>query len=191
MKPMIDPRPPDASPSDPELVESIRGGDMSALGKLFDRYAEDVRRVASRMCASSDVDDIVQATFLDVLKASVRYDGRESARSWMLGLTIIQVRRHRRVLARLAQRLGTWAKEAVPTQRSPETDAADREHAERFERAYGALSDKKREVVVLVAIEGLSGDEAASLLNIPVATVWTRLHHARNELAHAVFGGER
>ena len=49
--------------------------------------------------------------------------------------------------------------------------------------ALASLSEKKREVVVLVTIEGMSGEEVAALLGIPVATVWTRLHHARREMS--------
>ncbi len=65
-----------------------------------------------------------------------------------------------------------------------------RQRAEKMSRALAALSPKKREVIVLVTIEGLSGEEVASLLAIPVATVWTRLHHARRELSLAVFEEE-
>jgi RNA polymerase sigma-70 factor (ECF subfamily) len=53
-------------------------------------------------------------------------------------------------------------------------------------RALFELSPKKREVFVLVALEGLSGEEVATTLGIPVNTVWTRLHHARSELRHAL-----
>ena len=44
------------------------------------------------------------------------------------------------------------------------------------------LSEDKRLVLLLIELEGLSGDDVASTLGIPVATVWTRLHYARVEL---------
>ncbi len=44
------------------------------------------------------------------------------------------------------------------------------------------LSDEKRLVLLLIELEGLSGDDVARTLGIPVATVWTRLHYARAEL---------
>ena len=50
------------------------------------------------------------------------------------------------------------------------------------ERALSKLSQKKREVLVLFELEGLSGDEIAVALGCPVPTVFTRLHHARKEL---------
>jgi RNA polymerase sigma-70 factor (ECF subfamily) len=45
------------------------------------------------------------------------------------------------------------------------------------------LSEKRRSTFILFEIEGYSGEEIAALENVPVATVWTRLHHARRELA--------
>ncbi|MBS2014817.1 MAG: RNA polymerase sigma factor [Deltaproteobacteria bacterium] len=176
---------------DPEIVARIAKGDTSALGVLFDRYDRDVRRVVSRLgISAADVDDVVQATFLDVLRASAGYDGRENARPWLIGLAVMQVRRHRRSLARIAARVTAWAREPSPHPTTPEEETAVSQAAMRARRALDALSPKKREVLVLVTIEGLSGEEAAKLLGIPVATVWTRLHHARNEIMAAAFEEE-
>ena len=43
------------------------------------------------------------------------------------------------------------------------------------------MSPKKREVFALFELEGLSGEEIAARIGVPVNTVWTRLHHARRE----------
>lgn len=181
----------EVGPGDPELVSRIAGGETSALGLLYDRYDTDVRRIVHRLgVRSSDVDDVVQATFLDVLRAAAGYDGRQNARPWLIGLAVMQVRRHRRSLARVAARITAWAREPLPRPSTPEEATATNEAAERARIALDALSAKKREVIVLVSIEGLSGEEAAALLGVPVATVWTRLHHARKEIFAAVFEEE-
>jgi RNA polymerase sigma-70 factor, ECF subfamily len=177
--------------SDGEIIARIKSGEVGALGILFDRHDGDVRRVVARLGVQrSDVDDIVQATFLDVLRAAASYDGRDNAKPWLIGLAVMQVRRHRRSLSRMAARLATWALEPSARTTTPEESAGASETAERARRALDALSSKKREVVVLVMIEGLAGEEAALQLGIPVATVWTRLHHARSELNAAVFEEE-
>jgi RNA polymerase sigma-70 factor (ECF subfamily) len=44
------------------------------------------------------------------------------------------------------------------------------------------MGAKKREALVLFELEGLSGQEIALALGVPLKTVWTRLHHARREL---------
>jgi RNA polymerase sigma factor (sigma-70 family) len=183
------PRTTDAT--DAEILARIHGGEIGALGALYDRYDGDARRVVARLgVPSSDVDDVVQLTFLDVLGAAARYDGRESARSWLLGLAVMQVRRRRRSFARVLAKAVAWGREPSPSPPTPEESSATSQRAERVRRALEALSPKKREVLVLVTIEGLSGEEVARLLEIPVATVWTRLHHARRELSARVFEEE-
>jgi RNA polymerase sigma-70 factor (ECF subfamily) len=174
--------------SDAQIIARIHDGDVGALGLLFDRHDRDVRRLIARLgVRAPDVDDLVQATFLEVLRAARSYDGRSDARPWLLGLAVTQVRRHRRSLSRLAARAASWALQPRKTPTTPEESATTSELAARAQRALARMSAKKREVVVLVTIEGLSGEQAAELLGIPVATVWTRLHHARRELNEAVF----
>jgi RNA polymerase sigma-70 factor (ECF subfamily) len=177
--------------SDAELIARVRAGETSALGALFDRHHRDVRRVIARLGVSAaDVEDVLQATFLAVMRASTSYDGRASAKPWLIGLAVMHVRRHRRSLSRLAARFRAWAREPASQPTTPEEEATTHERVERTRRALDALSTKKREVIVLVTVEGLSGEEAAAILGVPVATVWTRLHHARRELEAAVFEEE-
>lgn len=171
--------------TDPRLFERMRDGDMGALGILFDRYARDVRRVISRLgIAPADVDDLVQQTFLEAMRAASQYDGRGDAKPWLAGIAVIMVRRHRRSLGRLVKRLAAWAQEPATEARGPTpNEMYERsEMARRAEQALTKLSAKKKEVFVLVALEGLSGEQVATALSIPVATVWTRLHHARLDL---------
>lgn len=171
--------------TDARIFERMRDGDMGALGILFDRYARDVRRVVSRLGVSSaDVDDLVQLTFLEAMRAADQYDGRAVAKPWLAGIAVIMVRRHRRSLGRLLRRLTEWGKD--PDAEKQETNQADafetHEMAHKAEQALAKLSPKKREVFILVVLEGLPGEQVAAALSIPVATVWTRLHHARLDL---------
>lgn len=178
--------------SDAELIAAIVSGDLEALGVLFDRHEGEVRRYLGRLGVSaSDADDLVQATFLAVVGAGQNFDSAQSARSWLLGVATMMVRRHRRSLARALARLVAWSRVPRPSS-SPGPDEAyeSDEAARRFQRAFEALSPKKREAFALVVLEGLSGEEAAAALGIPINTVWTRLHHARRELRGALEGGE-
>lgn len=171
--------------TDPRLLERMRDGDMGALGTLFDRYAPDMRRVISRLgVANADVDDLVQLTFLEAMRGAEQYDGRANAKPWLAGIAVMMVRRHRRSLGRFVQRIAEWAREPSGEQQTatPAEAYETNEMARRAERALAKLSDKKREVFILVALEGLPGEQVATALSIPVATVWTRLHHARLDL---------
>lgn len=178
-------RMPLAAPPDDQLLRAIADGDLEALGALFDRYAPEVRRYLLRISMSAvDVDDLVQATFLEVMRAAQRFDAREPARPWLYGIALVMLRRHRRSVGRAFARMGAWASSSrdQPSPATPDEHLEGREAARRFERALSRLSPKKREAFVLVTLEGFSGEEAARALGIPVKTLWTRLHHARREL---------
>jgi RNA polymerase sigma factor (sigma-70 family) len=176
-----------ADAGDPEILARIASGDSHALGALFDRHAEAVRRLVFRLgVRAGEIDDLVQVTFLDVLRIAAAYDGRPDARPWLLAMATMRVRRHRRSFARLTDRLARFGREPRDDVRTPERDAGDRERASRAMGALERLSEKKREVFVLVALEGLTCELVAERLEIPVGTVWTRLHHARAELRAAL-----
>lgn len=176
-----------AGAADPEILAMVAGGDVTALGVLYDRYASDVRRVLVRLGANEgDLDDLVQETFLEVVRCAKNYDGRANAKPWLIGLAINQVRRHRRSLGVILRNLSAFAREPSPPSASPEEDLAGARAAHDAKRALDKLSAKKREVFALVVLENMSGEEAARVLGIPVATVWTRLHHARRELRAAL-----
>ena len=119
--------------------------------------------------------------------ASARY----SARAWIMGIAAIHVRRHRRSVARLFRAVAAHVFEARrPDVRTSDDLYESEESQARFRKALEKLSDKKREVFVMVAMEGASGEDAAAAFGIPVATVWTRLHHARKEIRATLAEGE-
>ena len=69
---------------------------------------------------------------------------------------------------------------------SPEGIASATEELHRFDRALLRLSPKQRVVVLMVDAEGLSGEEVAQALGLPLGTVWTRLHYGRARLRDAL-----
>jgi len=173
-----------AAASDPELLARIHEGDLDALGVIYERYQHDVRRFLHRMgVPPEDLDDLVQQSFLELIRASRNFDGRCSARAWLIGVSATMARRRRRSIARAAARFSAWVNVRTGARvDTPEEDFEGREVEWRLRTALDKLSPKKREVFVMVTLEGASGDEAAVALDVPINTVWTRLHHARQEL---------
>lgn len=173
---------------DPEIMRELAGGEIGALGELYDRYHEPVRRFVARATSDADdVDDLVQATFLAAAKSAGRYDGRPSCRPWLIGIAAQLLRRRRqsfgRFLAVLSSLRATRATSVDP--RRALQARSD------VERALVGISAAKRITLLMAEVEGLSCAEIAAALGIPVGTVWTRLHAARRELRRALDEGEK
>ncbi len=176
--------------TDPELMAALAGGELGALGVLYDRYHDDVRQFARRACArEADVDDVVHDAFLTASRAAPSYDGRPCARPFLVGVAAQLVRQRRRVWARWSEVLESFvSSQTEAPERTPEDHAETAETAEHIERALARLTEEKRLVILLFEREGLSGEEVAVALGIPVGTVWTRLYHARADLRRALRG---
>lgn len=167
--------------TDAELLTAIDGGDISALGVLFDRYHARVRRAVGRAgMARADADDVVQATFLELRKIARSFDGRTSAGAWICGVAIRLAARRRRSFVRMLGTLASFGRISPSVDLvDPETTAGDREELARFRDALAELAPKKRDVFLLVEVEGMTAEDAARSLGIPAATARTRLFHAR------------
>jgi RNA polymerase sigma-70 factor (ECF subfamily) len=168
---------------DPDIMRQLAGGEIGALGELYDRYHEPVRRFVARATSDADdVDDLVHATFLAAAKSAGRYDGRPSCRPWLIGIAAQLLRRRRqsfgRFLAVLSSLRATRATSADP--RRALQARSD------VEGALARISAAKRITLLMAEVEGLSCAEIAAALGIPIGTVWTRLHAARRELRRAL-----
>ncbi len=165
---------------DGSLLARVAAGEIHALGSLYDAYAPMLLRFVRRLGAGPDAEDVVQTVFLRVVRLAANFDANaSSARSWLFTIAVRIVQERRRALRRLAAAMRSLAqqKSASSTTEAPSTSD--------LERCLQGLSLAKRTVVVLADIEGFSCDEIATMLQIPVGTVWTRLHHARRELRAA------
>lgn len=170
---------PRARSHDAELMARLADGDIGALGELYDQHQASIRRFLTRATAGADdVDDLVHTTFLTAAKSAARYDGRAACRPWLIGIAVRLLRRRRHALARW---LGVASALATLGRPSIEPDSAVGMRGD-VERALGRLTQQKRITLLLAEVEGLSGPEIAAALEIPIGTVWTRLHSARREL---------
>lgn len=177
--------------ADADLLAAIARDDLGALGEIYDRHHQAVRRVIQRvLCDSAEVDDLVHTTFLKLPKLASAFHGDASARAWLCGIGVRVALRHRRSVGRLLRVLDVFSRTATtssPT--APDAALAASEELRIFDRALAKLAEKKRATFVLIEIEGMSAEDAASALEIPVATVRTRLFHAKAELREAMKRG--
>jgi RNA polymerase sigma factor (sigma-70 family) len=164
-------------PTDATVLARVAQGDVAALGILYDRYAVALLSFARRV-DRHEAEDIVQTVFLRVLRLAASFNPTAtSARPWLYAITARVAQERRRALKRRAAAL---LRMAVRPARNSEGSSFDARTD--MERGLLGLSVAKRTVLVLAEVEGFSGEEIADMLGIPLGTVWTRLHHARNEL---------
>ncbi len=170
--------------SDAAIMERVAHGERSALGELYDRHRAPVCRFLTAATGDAeDVDDLVQATFLEAAKTASRYDGRRSCRPWLIGIAAQLLRRRRRSIMRRFTALAALGKLASrgSASHAPSVDAR-----RDLERALQRLSEAKRVTFLLAEVEHQSCAEIAAALDVPIGTVWTRLHAARAELRRAL-----
>jgi RNA polymerase sigma-70 factor (ECF subfamily) len=164
---------------DPDLLRRLASGDIGALGELYDRYHEPLRRFLTRATSNAeDVDDLVHATFLAAAKSASKYDGRPCCRPWLVGIAVQLLRRRRRSLGRL---VAVWSSLRSMTTGTTDPRAALQARTD-VHQALGRVSEVKRITLLLAEVEGLTCAEIAQVLAVPIGTVWTRLHAARREL---------
>jgi RNA polymerase sigma-70 factor, ECF subfamily len=166
----------DVTVTDAALLARVAAGEVSALGLLYDRHAAGLLRFARRV-APQEAEDLLQTTFLRVAQLAGRFDGRTpSARTWLFAI-MVRIGQER---SRSLRRFGAALKRFAALPRQPVSASIDT--ARDLDRALSQLSQAKRSVILLAEIEGFTCEEIASMLEIPIGTVWTRLHHARREL---------
>lgn len=172
------------SETDAELFAAMSAGNLTALGVLYDRHHQSIRHFVMRASdGSQDAEDIVHDVFLIASRVASTYDDRSGSRPFLLGIAANLIRSLRQKQARWRLALGSLegALSAV-FRRTPEDDASATQQLHILNAGLARLSDEKRLVLVMIEMEDLSGEEVATALRIPVATVWTRLHYARAEL---------
>ncbi len=174
--------------SDAALVASLAIGDTAALGVLFDRHHRGVFAFLSRLAGTDarDLDDLVQATFLEALRSAKRYRGDAPVHRWLFGIEANVVRHHVRSEIR---RKSFTTRLAVQPHRLPTEPGvvAEREQlVQRVRKAVDDLPHKQKVVYVMCELEGVSGVDAAKVLDMREGTVWRLLHQARIALRAAL-----
>jgi RNA polymerase sigma-70 factor (ECF subfamily) len=159
---------------------------VSDLRRLYDEHADFVRRAVIRLGGPrSDVDDLVQDVFMVAMRKSASFEGRSTPRTWLYGIAIKVVAAARR-RARVREIFGMRAEVDGEVSTTPADLFEHKEESTMLYALLDKIAEKKRTVLILYELEGLSGEQIAEVVGCPLKTVWTRLHHARRELAALV-----
>ena len=176
-----------ADPSDAAIIErSVAVPECFA--EIFDRHADGVYRYAARRLGQQAAADVMSEVFLAAFRNRRRYDtGRDDARPWLYGIAINVISQYQRTQRRYTRVLA--AVPGVPATDVVADEVLDRVTAAqlrpRIMRVLAELSERDRELVLLVAWAELSYEQAAQALGIPLGTVRSRLHRIRVKLRRA------
>jgi len=186
--------------SEQELVERLRAGDEDAFAELVRRYHRLMMRVARGYVRSDAVaEEVVQESWLAVLRGIERFEGRSSFKTWLL-----------RIVANRAMTSGARESRSVPVEPSvsgdhfvpegepgagawaspPEPWPEDRLLAEEtravIERAIAELPPTQAAVVTMRDVEGLSSEEVQDALDITAGNQRVLLHRGRQRVRAAL-----
>jgi RNA polymerase sigma-70 factor, ECF subfamily len=175
--------------SDETLIEQIVAGSKPAMQALFARHRTYVYRWLLRFVSNETLaEDLLSEVFLDVWRQAGRFQRRSSVSTWLMSIA-----RHKALSAR-RRRTGAELDEKIEATvadpaNDPEAALQEKDRAEVLRRALIRLSSEHREVIDLVYYHEKSVDEVAHILDVPPATVKTRMFYARKKLAELVRRG--
>jgi RNA polymerase sigma-70 factor (ECF subfamily) len=167
------------------LVGRLRRGEPQAIALAYDQHHVRVRAFARRLVGeAAAAEDLVQEVFVTLPGAIRRFREESSLATFLTALAINHARHHVRAATRRRRALERLAAEPAPPGpvSSPEQRASSQELAAALGRALDRLPLEQRVAFVLLEVEERTSTEAAALLEVPEATVRTRLFHARRKL---------
>nr|WP_286260174.1 sigma-70 family RNA polymerase sigma factor [Streptomyces graminofaciens] len=169
-----------------EWALAARGGDPAAVERFVGALHRDVQRFVAHLCADPQaVDDLAQDTFLRALGSLHRFEGRCSARTWLLSIArraVTDSFRHAASRPRLSD-VPDWR---LAVERSQPHGLPGFDDGIALADLLGALPGERREAFVLTQVLGLSYEDVARLTGCPVGTIRSRVARARATLLESV-----
>lgn len=151
---------------------------LAECGPLAYRVARGVLR------NTADAEDVAQEALLKAYRGFESLRDRNRFRAWLVRISFRLALDRLRASKRREQRDALWSQpEHQPPAPDAEDLAASNEFQAHLDRALDELPEKLRLVLLLAAMEGLTIDEIAAMLGIPVGTVKSRIFLARKQLA--------
>lgn len=148
--------------------------------RLTNLYIDMVYRVALNGCKNKyDADDIVQETFLKLLKCKKQFESDEHVRNWLLRVAVNECN---------SMWNSSWHKKVVLKDEQDEKMVFETQEQSDLYELVMQMSPKYRQVIYLYYFEEFSVREVASILKISETAVQTRLQRARNKLKEQLGG---
>lgn len=162
------------------------------FGSVFDRHAAVILRYLVRRVGPDDAENLLGEVFRIAFERRVTFDlSRPDARPWLYGIATNVLAKHWRGEGRrLRATVRLVARESlVDDVADPVVERLDADSLwARVAHVIGSIPDGERDVLILVAWEGLSYEQVAAALEVPVGTVRSRLNRARRRVRELIAG---
>lgn len=178
--------------SDEQVAAQAVAGDRDAFGELVRRWEGRIYRLAYGMLGGAeDARDATQETFFAAYRNLKNFRGDAQVSSWLHRIAVNQcISRQRRTKTRSETPLPEWEEVQADghlwtrngAHTSPAAATEQNERVAAVQRAVAALPPELREVVVLKEFEGLTFQQIADQLEIPLSTIKSRLYTALKQL---------
>lgn len=183
------------SESDQAIVEAVLAGDQHRFGELVEDYQGKIVNYVYKMLGNyEDAVDVSQEVFLKAYTALDSYKPKYPFAAWLFRIArnaaIDELRRRKGQKVSLDEPLdlgdGSVERQVPDSGPDPETEFLQDEFQGRVEAAVSELPEKYREPLVLRHAGGLAYDAIAEALELPLGTVKTRIHRAREALRESL-----
>lgn len=168
-----------------DLVAACQAGDEVAFQRLYYAHRAEVHRIVYRLLGpTDDLEDVIQDVFLQVHRSIANFRGTAKFSTWLHRVAVNVALQH---LRRKRSTITSHPDDRVGEMPSNEEGASPHERAETQDRlravyqALDNLSPKKRAVLVMHDMQGMSAQKIAEVVGSPVFTIRTRLFYARRE----------
>lgn len=177
--------------SDAQLVTFALDGDSAAFETLFRRYREEIYNLCLQRTFGNreDASDLAQDTFVKVFVNLDRYDPKYTFGQWIYTIarnTFIDYVRRRRDDLPIDSLKGAVPAVASDADETPDQHIMNEQHGLLIERCMASLPEKYRQMAEMRFIRQLSYEEIAEQLGLPIGTVKTQIHRARERLCKLI-----
>lgn len=165
-------------------LSSGRINEDAIIRHLIVRHYAGLHRLVTNILGDADAaEDAVQKTILKVARIIDQYEPHTNFKAWVYRIAFNEARSalaKRKRQQRLQRMLGrTWQQAHAP---SPEAEWIDDERKQLIWAAVQKLKEKHRIPIILRYLEELSASEIAQIVDVPIGTIYSRLHYAHNKL---------
>lgn len=180
--------PPRVVPEEPTVPsEAVPSSDLG-FDEIYNNWYDDVSRWVRAM-GGPDVerDDLVQDVFIVVHRRLPDFDGRNLP-GWLYQIARRRVRDYRRLLwvKNLITRRSPLPETLTQERPGPVEDLETKEKRLLLETLLAKLNESERAALVLFEVEGYSGQQIAAIQEVPINTVWARIHKGRRKLQQSL-----